>query len=48
MCGAKTRGLYANPGWCGKSEKCKNFEKRCKECIRFSEYKEKKNAKSNS
>ena len=38
----KSRGNW-NIGWCGKAERCKNFEKKCEECYRFSEYKEKKN-----
>ena len=37
---AKERGCYTTGGWCGKRVGCDG--KRCKDCIRFSMYREKK------
>ena len=35
--GAKSRGNWAM-NWCPKSPDCKNYNKKCDECFRYSEY----------
>jgi len=42
MRNAKTRGNYPTGGWCGKRSSCANDGEKCAKCVRFSEYKEKK------
>ena len=39
--GAKTRGNYTTGGWCNLRTICTKDGKKCDECFRYSEFKEK-------